>query len=104
MATRRTSPIDVDFPSVAKLILQDYQSFVAHAAEAPDDAITKAFAARHAAGRGALAHLEQLLKLAGDTVGEAEVTRIGESLSEWRAIMPPPAKEEPEADDDGAGG
>jgi len=34
----------------------------------------------------------------------AEVTRIGESLSEWRAIMPPPAKEEPEADDDGTGG
>jgi hypothetical protein len=101
MTTKRKPKIDTDIPAAVKLILDDYQAFLAGGPHAQEDGATKAFAARHAAARAALAHLEQLLKLAGDDPpGEA----VTESITKWRALMPPEAKEEPEADDDGAGG
>jgi hypothetical protein len=101
MAGRRKPQLDTDFLTSARLILADYQAFLANGPHAPEDGATKAFAARHAAARGALAHLEQLLKLAGE---DQQPKLIAESLTEWRALMPPQAQEDTEADDDGAGG
>jgi len=100
MTTKRKPKIDTDVPAAVKLILDDYQAFLAGGPHAQDEG-AKAFAARHAAARAALAHLEQLLKLAGDDP-PGEVT--AESIATWRSLMPPEAKQEPETDDDGAGG
>lgn len=101
MAGKRKPQLDTDFLASARLILADYQAFLSNGLHALEDGATKAFAARHAAGRGALAHLEQLLKLAGE---DQQPKLIADSLNEWRALMPPQAREETEADDDGAGG
>ena len=99
MAAKRRPPRG-DLPAVARLLLADYQDFVASAA---DDGATKLFAARHAAGRAALSHIEQLLKLAQDTGTAEEAGEVAASIIEWRARMPPLALEEPEADDAGTG-
>ena len=64
MTTRakRTPPplADADRAAVARLILDDYRRFLSD-----PDADSKAFAARHAAGKAALAHLDQLMKVGG---------------------------------------
>ena len=64
MTTRakRTPPplADADRATVAQLILDDYRRFLSD-----PDADSKAFAARHAAGKAALAHLDQLMKVGG---------------------------------------
>ncbi|MBL6459171.1 hypothetical protein JMJ55_28005 [Belnapia sp. T6] len=88
-----------DFAGAAALILADYRGFVARYAEEPEDAVTKAFSARHTAGRTALAHLEQLVKLAAEAGDEAQRKAVGEVLAEWRRLMPPMQEEE-----DAAGG
>ena len=98
MAPKRRPRGDADLPAAARLILQDYQDFVAGPA---DDAESKLFAARHAAARAALAHLEQVLKLASDAGTAEEAREVAASIAEWRARMPP--QEEPEADDEGPG-
>jgi hypothetical protein len=100
MAPKRKPRGDADFPTAARLILQDYQDFVAGAA---DDGESKLFAARHAAARAALAHLEQVLKLASDAGTAEEAREVAATITEWRARMPPEAQEEPEADDAGTG-
>lgn len=100
MPAKRKPRLDIDLPLTAKLILEDYRAFVASGQHAPEDAATKAFAARHAAARAALSHLEQLLKLVGDAGGEEHVRDVAASLSEWRALMPPETKEAAETDDD----
>ncbi|RYJ04444.1 MAG: hypothetical protein EON47_00330 [Acetobacteraceae bacterium] len=100
MAPRRRPRGDQDLPTAAKLILRDYQDFIAGGA---DDGEAKLFAARHAAARAALAHLEQVLKLANDAGTAEEVREVAASITEWRARMPPQAQEEPDADDAGPG-
>ena len=98
MAPKRRPRGDQDLPAAAKLILQDYQDFVAGEA---DDGESKLFAARHAAARAALAHLEQVLKLAGEAGTAEEAREVVATITEWRARMPP--QEESEADDEGPG-
>ena len=100
MAPKRRSRGTADFPAVAKLLLADYQDFVAGGA---DDSVTKVFAARHAAGRAALSHLEQLIKLAQEAGTEEDAKEVAATITEWRARMPPQAPEDPEADDQGTG-
>ena len=100
VAPRRKPRGDADLPAAARLILRDYQDFVADAA---DDGESKIFAARHAAARAALAHLEQVLKLASDAGTAEEAREVAASIAEWRARMPPEAEEEPEANDPGPG-
>ncbi len=100
MAAKRKSR-GGDFPAVARLLLADYQGFVASVA---NDGATKVFAARHAAGRAALSHIEQLLKLAQDAGTAEEAREVAASIAEWRARMPPQPQEEPEADDEVPGG
>jgi hypothetical protein len=91
MATRRKPRAGRDFPTAAMLILQDYEAFLR---AGMDDGITKAFAARHAAGRAALAHLEQLLAVAGQAGSAEEATELAASIAEWRTRMPPEAMTE----------
>ena len=100
MAPKRKPRGDADLPAAARLILQDYQDFVAGGA---DDSESKLFAARHAAARAALAHLEQVLKLASDAGSAEEAREVAATIAEWRTRMPPEAQEEPEADDAGPG-
>jgi hypothetical protein len=104
MATKRKPRFAADFLAAAMLILEDYQAFVANAAHAPEDAATKSFAARHAAGRAALAHFEHLLKLASEVGDGTQAKAASDVLNEWRTRMPPQAKEAPHSDDDDAGG
>jgi ClpP class serine protease len=100
MASKRKPRLDADLPLTAKLILEDYRAFVASGQHAPEDAVTKAFAARHAAARAALSHLEQLLKLVSEAGTLEQAKEVAASLSEWRALMPPETEEAAETDDD----
>jgi len=103
MATTR-KPLSLEhLPEAVKQILAEYMAFVT-GGPAQDETVTKAFAARHAAGRGALSHAEQLIKLAGESIDATQMQDILKSLTEWRAMMPPLAKEDPEADGDTDGG
>ncbi len=101
MGTKRKLRVAADFAGAASLIFADYRKFVGLCAEDPEEAVVKAFASRHSAGRTALAHVEQLLKLAADIGDEAQQQAITEVLAEWRSIMPPLPEEE---NDGGAGG
>ena len=103
MARRPRRRIETDFPAAARLILSEYRAFLAEGAEGHEDGEAKAFAAHHAAGRAALAHLEQLIKLAGETGDEDQVQALGDCLAEWRAKIPRQLREEPEPDDDDGG-
>ena len=97
MAAKRRLRISGDFAGAVALVFADYRRFVALCLEEPDEAVVKAFAARHTAGRTALAHAEQLLKLAADAGEEAQQDAIAEVLAEWRRLMPTLPEEEDDA-------
>jgi hypothetical protein len=101
MAAKRRLRIEADFAGAVALVLADYRRFVGLCAEGADETVVKAFASRHTAGRTALAHAEQLLKLAADAGCEAQQQAVTEVLAEWRRIMPQLPEEE---NDGGAGG
>jgi hypothetical protein len=101
---RRRPAFEVELKEMAALILADYRRFVLGGE--PDEGVAKAFGARHTAGRAALAHLEQVAKLAGIGGGaeeEAAARRISDSITAWRKHIPASPKQEPETDDDGCG-
>jgi hypothetical protein len=83
---RRPSPLTDEYrAAAARLILEDHRRFLSD-----PDADPKAFAARHAAGKAALAHLEQLMKTgcAGEDEEEADAGEAdGGHLSAARAAM-----------------
>ena len=84
--TKRPPPLtDADRAAVARLIVEDYRRFLSD-----PDADPKAFAARHAACKAALAHLDQIMKTGGP--GEEATAGAGEAveddhLSAARAAM-----------------
>jgi hypothetical protein len=100
MAARRSPrrKLDTDVDAAMKRILNEYQDFLAAATDADDEKRSKAFASRHAAGRIALSHLEDLMKLAGEEAAEEMVEVANRYLSEWRARLAQPAEAEPEID------
>ena len=105
MRTRRTPGFDpAQLAAAVQTILDDYRRFLAEG-EAGDP---KAFAARHAAARSALAHLDQLMKFAGDT--EEEDSAATDCIAEARqALATLPDEErasdgEPDGEPDGAAG
>lgn len=104
MKARSRPTLDAELKEVPALILADYRQFLFGGAQAEDDGVSKAFGARHTAGRAALAHLELALKLAGGTENEAAAKRISDDLATWRKQIPAAPKQEPEPDDDGSGG
>ena len=53
-------------PNLAEALPNVTESYMKFVADSDHDADPKAFAARHSAAKTALAHLEQLMKLAGE--------------------------------------
>ncbi|WP_149540446.1 hypothetical protein [Siccirubricoccus phaeus] len=103
MAGKRRAKIDLDFVASARLILADYHRFMSADPATQEDGASKLFAGRHTAGKAALSHLEQLLKLAAGQADEAQLQEIGESLAKYRSFMAAEMKEESETDDPGDG-
>ncbi len=98
---------DADRAAAARLILDDYRGFLS----AGDAADAKAFAARHAAGKAALTHLDQLMKLGAEEPGEDEAAAAAAAaglagyLDAAHAAMASLEEGEgAEADGDGSGG
>ncbi len=63
-----------DLDQAIRQVVEEYRGFLAAlppGGEPPPNEDPKAFAARHAAARAALAHLELLLRLAGEQAPEA---------------------------------
>jgi hypothetical protein len=109
MSTNGMMRIATDARAIGIRIFADYQRFVTRweaAEEIGDDPAddAKRFAARHAAARTALAHLEHLCKIASLTGGEDAAEAVLHDLAAWRALMPVPSEEEPDADEPGRNG
>lgn len=93
-------------------VAEDYSTFIARGPAPGSHDDTKAFATHHAAGKAALAHLEQLLKLAraasaGGEAGsatEAGLQRATALLLQARAAMPPTPEDEEDHDADAEDG
>lgn len=101
MATKRRLPIEVDVAAAARLVLDSYLDFLSRPVPEEEKGDSKAFAARHAAARSALAHLEQLEKRAEGHSDEAQQRAVGDILAEARrhlAAAPPDEKESPDGD------
>ncbi|HYZ31012.1 MAG TPA: hypothetical protein VE684_01875 [Crenalkalicoccus sp.] len=94
---------EAELAAAVEQVLADYRGFLAGTPPGADAGDAKAFATRHAAARSALAHLEQLLKIAGETGSENQVREITERMRETRAEIAALPPEETEPDDDGAG-
>ena len=94
---RNTHWSDADRAVLARLIVDDYRRFLAD-----PDADAKAFAARHAAGKGALAHYDQLIKTSGGR-GEEAGGAGDADLGAARAGIASLREEGGEADGDDAG-
>lgn len=91
-----------DLRTAVRRVLADYEAFVSRTPieGAHDD--PKAFAAHHAAAKTALAHLEQLLKLARTALaGQAPAGESADALlTQARAAIAADRTEEDEPDDD----
>lgn len=104
MAAKRKARISFDFLAAAKLILDDYHSFLSADPATQEEGANKIFAGRHTAAKAALSHLEQLLKVAAEEADAAQLEEIGNSLARYRSAMSAEIKEEPDPDDQGDGG
>lgn len=101
MKNRHEPPIDAATSERAVgLILKDYLGFLAVPA-GPAEA--KEFQVRHAAGRAALAHLEQVLKLSG-VPAEAVAETVAQAIAEARCALATPEEEEANPDAGGEPG
>jgi hypothetical protein len=105
VSRRRPKGFGIRLTETVAEVAADYLGFLRAARGAePEDA--KAFAARHAAAKAALAHLEQLIKLAASCDAEA-AERLGgseASLAECRALMPEEDATEEKGNDEGGAG
>ncbi len=90
-APARRANFNAKLAEAAKLIAEDYLRFVS-SADWQDPEAVKAFAARQAAAKAALAHLELLQKLAGDP------QEARESVERCRAMLVERAQEATRAD------
>lgn len=92
-----------EFDRAFDAVLADYMDFLRRAREADEsNSDPKLFSARHAAGKTALSHIEQIMKLSGASEDEA-AKKIGEVhalLGDIRSEMEM-EPEETRADDDG---
>jgi hypothetical protein len=87
---QRKPPIsDAEREEAARLIMAEYFGFLRGGPPPGEGADAKAVAGRHAAGKGILAHLEQLFRTAGGMAdGEADAAETaGGQLAAARAAM-----------------
>lgn len=110
MRRRRAAAARHPAARLAEMVLHVIEDYRAFAAAPPEGTDTRAFAARHAACRAALAHLEHLLRLTramGGEIGaarDAALTQAEAALAEARsemALLPPGEEDEEEAADAG---
>lgn len=72
-----------EFEQALEAVLADYMDFLRRSREADEsNGDPKPFAARHAAGKTALSHIEQIMKLKGDHGDEAT-----KKLNEYQALL-----------------
>ena len=72
-----------EFGQAFDVVLADYMDFLRRSREADEsNCDPKTFAARHAAGKTALSHIEQIMKLSGDDGDEA-----AKKLNEYQALL-----------------
>jgi hypothetical protein len=105
VSRRKSRGFGIKLADTVSEVAADYLGFLrAGRGEEMEDA--KAFAARHAAAKAALAHLEQLIKLAASCDAEAAERLCGceASLAEARALMPEEAATEEREDEEGGAG
>jgi hypothetical protein len=88
-----------DIAGAARLVFADYEDLL-HRFPELDAEQLKAFAARHVAGRAALAHFEHLLKLAGGGAESGQQQEVAALRDAARAGMAAGASEEAAADAD----
>jgi hypothetical protein len=103
MRRRRPRRVDPQLAEAIQKVAQDYLRFLATASAGIDED-ARSFAARHGAAKAALAHLEVLVKLAGETDEDAalRLTADLDLLAPARAAI---AEETEEGEDaEGAGG
>ncbi|TCZ55550.1 hypothetical protein [Roseicella aquatilis] len=104
MAAKRRLPIEVDVAAAARLVLASYLDFLGRPVPEEEKGDSKAFAARHAAARAALSHLEQIDKLAERHGDEAQQRTVGDILAEARRhLAATPFNEQEEPEDDAGG-
>ena len=82
----------------ARTVVADYEAFVARGPAAEED--PKAFTARHAAARSALAHLEHLMKLAPGSTGAEPGAEVSTLLAAARRSVEMAAQEDEEMPED----
>ncbi len=88
MRKRRPPTLDeAQVAAAARGILDDYQRFLASAPADGEAGDSKAFAARHAAARSALAHLDQLMKLAGESLEEEDAAANTDCIAQARRAL-----------------
>jgi hypothetical protein len=104
MAAKRRLPIEVDVAAAARLVLASYLDFLGRPVPEEEKGDSKAFAARHAAARSALAHLAELEKLAERHCDEAQQQAVGDILAEARRRLAAIPLDEKEDLDGDAGG
>jgi hypothetical protein len=104
MATKRRLPIEIGVAAAARLVLASYLDFLGRPVPEEEKGDSKAFAARHAAARSALAHLEQLEKLAERNCDEAQQQAVSDILAEARRQLVTAHLEEKEDVDGDTGG
>ncbi|RAI58756.1 hypothetical protein [Roseicella frigidaeris] len=101
---RRRLPVEIDIAAAARLVLDSYVDFLGRPMPEAERGDSKAFAARHAAARSALAHLDHLEKLAEGDGDTAQQQALGSILAEARrqlATIPDEAMEEADGETGG---
>lgn len=100
MRRRKARGTDLKLADLVPEVRADYAAFLRMTRGEEED--PKAFGARHAAAKAALAHLEHLIKIAGCSEDAADGAEPGEGLlSDMRRMMNQEEQETP--DDDAAG-
>jgi hypothetical protein len=104
MATKRRLKLDLDLAAAANLVFDSYLDFLTAPVPPEERSDSKAFAARHTAGRTALAHLGDIEKRAESIGDETQQQAIGAILAEARLQLAGAPPDEKEAADGDPGG
>lgn len=89
MRRRRSHRFALAFSEAVRLVAEDYALFVRGIGRLQPEDDPKGFAARHAAARACLGHLEALLELVGEDAGIEHVRDSFALLHEAREALTP---------------